>query len=300
MNFSSDNIQLFLAVLDRGSFSAAARALNRVPSAVSMAIGNLEAELGYALFERGSREVRATAQALALEPHARLIAEQLGLLQVHALELSQGLESSLTVAVVPDIDHRPLLAAIAVLGERYPLLDIQLLSAPQEHALQLLDSGRADLCVAFAGLQVDALRGFQHIGSELLVATLSPAHPALRAGRIHNLEDLVNVRQILVCSRDLPISDPRSLIGASHWSTDSFDLALQMVEAGLGWGDLPLARVAPLIAQGRLVRLNFGNTRNALELPLHVLWRKQQPVRQAARLLIEKLASPSVEMASGE
>ena len=101
MNFSSDNIQLFLAVLDRGSFSAAARALQRVPSAVSMAIGNLEAELGYTLFERGPREVRPTAQAMALEPHARLIAEQLGLLQVHALELSQGLESSLTLAVVP-------------------------------------------------------------------------------------------------------------------------------------------------------------------------------------------------------
>lgn len=55
MNFSSDNIQLFLAVLDHGSFSAAARALKRVPSAVSMAIGNLEAELGYSLFEQIGR-----------------------------------------------------------------------------------------------------------------------------------------------------------------------------------------------------------------------------------------------------
>ena len=290
MNFSSDNIQLFLAVLDRGSFSAAARTLGRVPSAVSMAIGNLEAELGYALFERGAREVQATAQARALEPHARLIAEQLGLLQVHALELSQGLESSLTLAVVPDIDHRPLLAAIAGLGERYPLLDIQMLSAPQEEALQLLDSGRADLCLAFAGLQVDARRGFQHIGMESLVATLSPAHPALLDGRIHYLEDLINVRQILVRSRDLPMADPRALIGATHWSTDSFDFALQMVEAGLGWGDLPLARVAPLIDAGRLVRLHFRNTRNELELPIHAFWRKQQPLRQAARWLIEQLA----------
>lgn len=290
MNFSSDNIQLFLAVLDRGSFSAAARALQRVPSAVSMAIGNLEAELGYALFERGPREVRATAQALALEPHARLIAEQLGLLQVHALELSQGLESRLTVAVVPDIDHRPLLAAIASLGERFALLDIDLLSAPQDEALQLLDSGRADLCLAFAGLQVDARRGFQHVGTETLVATLAPHHPALREGRIRNLEDLIEVRQILVRSRDLPLLDPRALIGATHWSTDSFDLALQMVEAGLGWGDLPLARVAPLIASGRLVRLAFGNTRNELQLPIHALWRKQQPLGQAARLLIEQLA----------
>ncbi|MBI6897510.1 LysR family transcriptional regulator [Pseudomonas mosselii] len=291
MNFSSDTILLFLAVLDRGSFSAAARALGRVPSAVSMAIGNLEAELGYPLFERGSREARPTAQAQALEPHARLIAEQLGLLEVHALELSRGLESSLAIAVVPDIDQRPLLDAITRLGERYPLLDIELLAAPQEEALQLLDSGRAGLCLAFAGLQVDPRRSFQHIAIESLVATLSPQHPALREGRIRHLEDLVNLRQILVRSRDLPLSDPRSLIGTSHWRTDSLDLAVQMVEAGLGWGDLPLSRVAPLIDAGRLVRLEFHNTRNELQLPVNAFWLKQQPLGQAARALVSLLAS---------
>ena len=164
MSFNSETIQVFLTVLDRGSFSAAARSLQRVPSAISMAIGNLEAELGYDLFQRGPREVRPTAQALALEPHARLIAEQLGLLQVHAVELSHGLESNLTLAVVPDVDQRPLIAAIAEVGERYPLLEIAILSAPQEQALGLLDSGRADLCVAFAGLQVDPQRGFQLMG----------------------------------------------------------------------------------------------------------------------------------------
>jgi DNA-binding transcriptional LysR family regulator len=101
-------------------------------------------------------------------------------------------------------------------------------------------------------------------------------------GRIHYLEDLTQVRQILVRSRDLPLADPRPLIGATHWRTDSFDLAVQMVEAGLGWGDLPLSRVAPL-ASGRLVRLEFRNTRNELQLPVHILWRKQQPLGQAAR-----------------
>ena len=90
MNFSSDNIELFLAVLDRGSFSAAARALRRVPSAVSMGIANMEAELGFALFDRSHREPTPTALALALAPHARLIAGQLKQLQVHAIELSQG------------------------------------------------------------------------------------------------------------------------------------------------------------------------------------------------------------------
>jgi DNA-binding transcriptional LysR family regulator len=77
MNFNSENIELFITVLDTGSFYAAARKLNRVPSAVSMAVANLEAELGYILFERTPRKVIPTATALALEPQARIISEQL-------------------------------------------------------------------------------------------------------------------------------------------------------------------------------------------------------------------------------
>ena len=46
-------------------------------------------------------------------------------------------------------------------------------------------------------------------------------------------------------------------------------------------------QIKPL--RGRLVRLDFRNTRNELQLPVHILWRKQQPLLQAARLLIEQL-----------
>ncbi len=138
MNFSSDTILLFLAVLDRGSLSGAARALGRVPSAVSMGIANLEAELGFALFERTHREARPTALARALAPQARMIAEQLAQLQVHALELSQGLESRLSLGVVADIDRGRLFGALRTLSERYPLLDVEVLSAAQDDALALL------------------------------------------------------------------------------------------------------------------------------------------------------------------
>ncbi|MDN7142956.1 LysR family transcriptional regulator [Pseudomonas sp. JQ170] len=291
MNFSSDNIELFLAVLDCGSFSAAARALGRVPSAVSMAIGNLEAELGFALFERTHRETRPTALAQALEPHARMIAAQLGQLQVHALELSQGLESTLAISVVPDIDHTPLLNAIKTISERYPLLEVEVLSAPQEEALQLLHTDRVSLCLAFAGLSVDPQQRFQNIGMESLVATISPHHPALQRQprQIAYLEDLANVRQILVASRDLPITDTRALIGKAYWRTDSLGMALEMVEAGLGWGDFPLSRVAPLLEAGRLLRLDFKNTRNELQLPVHAFWRHNQPLPKAAQALVKLL-----------
>ena len=288
MNFNSESIELFLAVIERGSFSAAARALGKVPSAVSMAIGNLEAELGYALFDRRHREPQPTTMALSLVPHARLIADQLKQLQVHAVQLSLGLESKLSIGVAADIDRRRLLAAIREISERHPLLDIEVLTAPQDDVLAMLHSGRVSVCLAFAGLSVNVLERFQFVGSERMIATLAADSPLLQ-GQDLFLEDLVHVRQIVVGSRDLPISERRPLVAESHWRTDSLETALEMVEAGLGWGNFPLSVVQPWLDNGRLKRLNFRNIENGLVLPVHAVWLKSQPLQKGAAALVEIL-----------
>lgn len=291
MGFNSDSIELFLAVIERGSFSAAARALGKVPSAVSMGIANLEAELGYPLFDRSHREPVPTAMASALVPHARLAAEQLKQLQVHAVELSLGLESKLSIGVVADIDKTRLLAAIQQVAERHPLLEIEVLSAPQDDVLQLLHSGRVQVCLAFAGLSVNVLERFQFVGSEQLIATIAPHYGALSVlGDEPYLEDLVQERQVIVASRDLPISETRPLLGESHWRTDTLEMALHMVEAGIGWGNFPLSVVAPLLAAGRLKRLRFRNIDNGLVLPVHAVWLKRQPLQKGALAFVELMS----------
>ena len=290
MSFNSDSIELFLAVIERGSFSAAARSLGRVPSAVSMGIANLEAELGYLLFDRSHREPVPTAMAAALVPHARLIAEQLKQLQVHAIELSLGLESKLSIAVVADLDKRAVLAAIKVIARRFPLLDIELLTAAQDDVLALLHSGRVSVCLAFAGLNMNVLERFQFVGSERMIATLSADYPLLPGQELF-LEDLVHLRQIIVASRDLPISDTRPLLGESHWRTDTLAMALDMVEAGLGWGNFPQSVVQPLLDAGRLQRLNFRNIENGLVLPVHAVWLKSQPLQKGALAFVELMAN---------
>nr|WP_189684237.1 LysR family transcriptional regulator [Pseudomonas sp. SWRI81] len=280
---------MFLAVIERGSFSAAARQLGKAPSAVSMGIANLEAELGYALFDRSHREPQPTAMAQSLVPHARLIAEQLKQLRVHAVELSLGLESKLSIGVVADIDRRRLLVAIKLIAERHPLLDIEVLTAPQDDVLAMLHSGRVSVCLAFAGLSVNVLEQFQFVGSERMIATLAADSPLLQ-GRDVFLEDLVQVRQIIVASRDLPISETRPLVAESYWRTDSLETAMEMVEAGLGWGNFPLSVVQPWLEAGRLKRLSFRNIENGLVMPVHAVWLKSQPLQKGAQALVDLLS----------
>ena len=52
---SFDQLRMFVASADEGSFSAAARRVRRTQSAVSEAILSLEAQLGVVLFDRAGR-----------------------------------------------------------------------------------------------------------------------------------------------------------------------------------------------------------------------------------------------------
>ena len=199
MSFSSDSVALFLAVIDHGSFSAAARALGRVPSAVSMAIASLEAELDLALFDRSGREPQPTAAARSLEPQARLLAAQLKQLQVQALALTQGLENRLTLAIAPELLAAPWSGPLAALAAEYPLLEVEVLAAPQADALALLHSGRAHLALVFERPSLDGREGFQEVASDTMVAVMAPDHPVLAAagGRLRE-EHLTTTRQIVV------------------------------------------------------------------------------------------------------
>jgi len=287
MAFSSESVQVFLAVLDHGSFSAAARALGRVPSAVSMSVANLEAELDLSLFDRSGREPRPTAAARSLEPQARLIDAQFKALQAHALGLTQGLESRLTLAIAPELLSAPWSDALATLAQEHPLLEVEVLSAPQADALVMLHTGRAQLALVFERPSLDGREGFQEVATETMVCVMAPSHPVLQTpgGRLRE-EHLTNTRQIVVAGRDLATSDPRFVFARHAWRTDNALAALSLITAGLGWGWLPRNFARPHVAAGALVEIPFENLSNGLDLWVDVVWSKERPLGLGAQRLV--------------
>jgi len=287
---TSDHIEVLLCVIDKGSFSAAARALRRTPSAVSMGIANLEAELGLMLFDRTRREPTPTAAMRALLPGARLIDDHLRALRAHADHLSAGVEDRLRIGVAAEIDDTPLIGALAAIAETYPALEIQVHTAPQDVVIQDLHAAAVDLCLAYGGLGFDGAESIHALWTETLIAVVGPGHAWAGGGPTPRpIESLATQRQIVVASADVPMSDSRPVIGTRIWRTDSTSGAIALVREGHGWANLPHSIIQPLITRGELVALVFSNTANGLRLPVYLRLPRHKGLGKAASALAARL-----------
>ncbi len=178
------SLALFAEVVERGSFSAAGRALGLTPSAVARAIDRIEARLGVRLLLRSTRALTVTAEGQAYLLAARRILADLddaeqqiadqgaprGRLRISAA-LSHG-----RLYVVPLLDE---------FARAYPhiLIDIALTDTLVDVA-----AGQADVAIRFGPLPDSGLTA-RKLGESRRVIVAAPAYLA-RAGTPTIPEDL--------------------------------------------------------------------------------------------------------------
>lgn len=288
MRLNREQLELILEIIDRGNFSAAARALNRVPSAVSMAIANLEAELNLKLFERSKNHLEPTEVALSIEPHARLIVTKMRQLDMHLTELSTGLETRISIGIAADMNQRYLLAGVEQLIQLYPLLNIEMVCAPQQELKARLQNNDVDLYVAYSSSELDKNERFRLLGVEKFVAAISPKDAQhLKDHDKNELTMLSELRQIIVASKHYPLPDRRVLVSDAYWYSDNLAMAINMVEQGMGWGNFPLSIVSEHFSKQSLIRLEFSDTTNGLDMPIHAIWPSYKPLSKTLQRLIQ-------------
>lgn len=151
---SLDAVAAFAAVMEHGSLSAAARALGRAQPTVRRQVAALERDLGVALFLRAENGLVPTAQARALEPIARGMADRASALRRAASDLGQ-------VAGIVRITATRAFAAwvlppvVATLARSHPRLVVEV--APEDAVVDLMDR-EADIALRLAPPDRDALR----------------------------------------------------------------------------------------------------------------------------------------------
>jgi LysR family transcriptional regulator, carnitine catabolism transcriptional activator len=141
----------FVAVVDHDGFTAAADATGTSQPAISIAIRELEAELGIALFDRVGRGVRLTAAGDALVGPARLVLRDMETARA-AVGAVAGVEAgSLTVASLPTLAADPLSGLVGRYRQIHPGLVVDL-AAPEDSSdlLAMVRDGRCELGVTEA------------------------------------------------------------------------------------------------------------------------------------------------------
>lgn len=288
MNVNQEQLLMFKTVMETGSFSAAARQLGKVPSAVSMAIANLEIDLNLELFQRIGREPKPTAQAQVLYEKTQQLLVEMNQWKQHAQALSSGLESELNIVVVSELLHTRWTDYIVLLEQEFPALQVNVFSAPQEDAHRMLFEGSAQLALMFEREQLETREQFVELKREVLVAVVAKQHPLSQFDQV-SYEQILQNRQIVVASRDRTIK-PELLFSRNYWRTDNHHSACSMIQQGLGWGVLPLEMLneQPHL-QDQLQVLNLLDFTPKFEYFVDLVWSRETRLATAAHFLINHL-----------
>jgi DNA-binding transcriptional LysR family regulator len=174
-NQLTDQLGLFLDVLESGSFSAAARRHPLTPSAVARRIDNLESAVGSQLFVRSTHAVRATPAGLAFAERARRIVAELQLARAEAVSLSSAPEGLIRIDAPAAFGRRHLAPMIADFLLLYPGLDVQLHLIDSFIDMDGANLGKVDL-VLRAGQLADTRLVATPLASIVRIACASPAY----------------------------------------------------------------------------------------------------------------------------
>ena len=285
-----DQIAVFLAIVEAGSFTAAARKLNRATSVISYAVTNLEAQLGVSLFERaGARRPRLTEAGRAILSDSRGIALALSGLVAKARGLTQGLEAEVSLVVDVMLPAKRLVRGLDEFRTKFPTVALRL----RVEALGAVTEAVMEGLAAFGlsgplPIESDALtRG--PAGSIKLVPVAAPGHPLAQQGKISAVQLRDHIQLVLTDRSALTQGRDFGVLAVRSWRLADLGAKHALLLAGLGWGNMPKWVVADDIKRGRLVRLDIESDSD-LTYPFHSLYRSDAPPGPAAYWLMERLS----------
>jgi DNA-binding transcriptional LysR family regulator len=168
--FDLDLLRSFVAVLDTGGFTAAARTLATTQSTVSMQVRRLEAQVGAPLLRRLGRGVEATGEGERVQAHARHL---LALNDQAWGELAGGQPAGRVRLGVPDDYAFYLPEIIRAFRRQYPAVDLQITCDLSVALLAGLEAGRLDLALV---TRQPRSPGGEVLRREPLVWVAAPGH----------------------------------------------------------------------------------------------------------------------------
>ncbi len=286
-------LDLFVTVVEEGSFAKAAERKRIAISAISRRITEFEESCGVRLLSRRHNGVEPTAAGLAALEHARGVLRDVERLQAELRGYASGNFGLIRICATESAVFGAAPEALKSYLDRHPMVRVELEEATSPSVVRAVFENRADLGLYVGELPATGLERFEFHADRLTV--LLPAlHPLA-------YRESVRFRELLddefICQEADSITEYLMQTAArqagrtlkSRIRVTGFDAACRMVEAGLGiaiTAERITAKLAPVMHL-RQLKLN----EDWAVRPHYACVRKGASLSTAARRLIEHLAS---------
>jgi len=284
-----DQLRVLVAVAETGSFSAAARRLGRVQSAISQSVQTLEAVLEVQLFARKGKTPQLTEAGRVILAGAQHLIQGAEMLRTRAESIAADIEPELTLAVDAMFPSPVLMASLKALAAEFPCLPVTLFTEGLGGPEQRLRDGVVKLAI-YPLMTTRA----EDLDAELLTAipmvpVVAAGHPlAAEHGPLSREQLEPHVQLVLTDRTPLTHNTRGGIFSLRIWRFADLATRLDYLLAGFGWCNMPLHSVEQHIVAGRLHRLRLKET-DGFEFPIDVVQARGRRPGRAGRWLLDDL-----------
>lgn len=285
-------LQLFVRVVEEGSFSGAARQIGVTPSSVSRQVSQLESEFGTRLFQRTTRRQSLTEAGEILFQHAHRIVADLDEAHLAVSRLADTPSGTLSVTVEADFAGAYIAPILSDFLDSYPEVQVRFIMTTGK--LDLVDSG-IDLAIRIGHLEDSSLFARKIATSRSLLCASPfylakhgmPNHPRelethsclsfrTQPGKIHWSFELP---QGIV---DVPIS--------GRLNANSLLFLRSLALAGQGITMIPIWMIHSELERGHLVPLLEDFSLSPPSTPINVVFAHNRHLAPKVRAFVDFLA----------
>lgn len=233
-----EQLHIFVATVETGSFSAAARRLGKAQSAVSQQIINMEIDCNQTLFDRSGRYPKLTAAGESLLEHAKAVLAQHQRLLNQMVNLGTNTPKRFSLAIDEGVPYSGLTKQLLTLEQHYPQLQLEILTATSQDIIRLVTAQRVDMGVIFSMEQYPQKIDFEALGAVNFEPLASTSHPLAQLNTAH-IDMLKLHRQLVIGAKDTEHNGYKLEHSPDVWYADNYYVLLELTKAGFGWALLP-------------------------------------------------------------
>ncbi|WP_045461178.1 LysR family transcriptional regulator [Vibrio hyugaensis] len=230
--------QTLQAIEQAGSIQSAAVTLNKSHTTLIYSVKKLEDQLGIKLIEVKGRKAGLTEHGKTMLRRAQSMLEQAHELEMISEQLSNGVESQITVAIDHLCDPTWLYAPLSEFLAQNSTTSVQIVETSLSKTTDMVVNELADIAIINLPITNHPAEAF---GTTTMVPVIAVEHPLAKKEHV-SLADFSTTSQIVV--RDLGESgkakrDVGWLRARQRITVDNFDHAFRAVEQGVGFCRLP-------------------------------------------------------------